>query len=267
MKRMVNRILPRFMAVFAVMGVLVFSGCSPAEEDHVAVEISISAAASMTDALQEINALYMQENSWVTLSVNFASSGTLQKQIENGAPVDVFISAAPAQMNALEEGGFLVDSSRRNLLNNKIVLIVPADSTLGLDSFMDLLDSGVVRIALGDPEFVPAGTYGKKALEILGIYDQLLPKLILGSDVRQVLGYVEGANVEAGIVYSTDAAITDGVVIVAEAPAEVNPLIVSPAAIIKGCQDIEAAQAYIDFLFGQEAAAIFAEYGFSLAEG
>ncbi len=247
---------------------LAMTGCNessaPATTAAIAepVELNVSAAASMTDALADVNEAYMQANSNVTIIANFASSGTLQKQIEQGAPADVFISAAAKQMNALQDGGLIIDNTRQDLLNNKVVLVVPGNSTLNLTDFMDLLNDDVTQIAIGDPEFVPAGTYGKQALELLGIYEQVQPKLILGSDVRQVLGYVEAGNVDAGLVYSTDAAITEGVKIVADAPAEINSKIVYPVAVIKGSEKVAAAEAYIAFLFSDEAKVIFEKYGF-----
>lgn len=228
------------------------------------VELNVACAASVTDALTAINNAYMAKNTNVTVVANFAASGTLQTQIEQGAPADVFLSAASKQMNALQEKGLIRDETRRDLLNNKVVMIVPADSTLGLGNYMDLTGDNVKQIAIGDPEFVPAGTYAKQAFELLGIWDSLQGKLIMGGTVREVLGYVEGGNVDAGIVYSTDAAITDGVTIVAHAPDEINSKIVYPVAVIKASTKVEAAQAYIDFLFSAEAKAIFNEYGFSV---
>jgi molybdate transport system substrate-binding protein len=226
----------------------------------------VSAAASMTDALQAVNDLYIQKNENVEIVANFASSGTLQKQIEQGAPADVFISAAAKQMNALQEGGLIIDDTRQDLLNNKVVLVVPVNSTLDITDFTDLLNDEVKQVAIGDPEFVPAGTYGKQALDVLGIYEQMREKLILGSDVRQVLGYVESGNVDAGIVYSTDAAITDKVKIAADAPEEVNSKIVYPVTIIKGSENVAAAEAYISFLFSNEAEVVFEKYGFSVVK-
>ncbi|MEJ2738284.1 MAG: molybdate ABC transporter substrate-binding protein [Dehalococcoidia bacterium] len=236
-----------------------FIGCNSAKS----VTLNVSAAASMTDALAEVNDIYLQENNNITILENFASSGTLQTQIENGAPVDVFISAAPKQMNALEEKNLILNDTRRNLLNNKVVLIVPDNSTLGLNDFTGLLNDDVKQIALGDPEFVPAGNYGKQALELLGIYEQVEPKLILASDVRQVLSYVEGGNVDAGIVYSTDAAISSTVRVAADAPDEINARIVYPVSVIKSSTNVEAANNYIDFLFSTKAKVIFEKYGFS----
>jgi len=230
------------------------------------VTLDVSAAASMTDALQAVNDLYIQKNANVKITANFASSGTLQKQIEQGAPADVFISAAAKQMNALQDEGLIVDDTRQDLLNNKVVLVVPTDSNVEISDFTDLINDDVKQVAIGDPEFVPAGTYGKQALELLGIYEQVQAKLILGSDVRNVLSYVESGNVDAGIVYATDAAITDNVKIAAAAPDEINSKIVYPVAVIKGSDNVDVAVSYINFLFGDEAAVIFEEYGFSVVD-
>jgi molybdate transport system substrate-binding protein len=246
--------------VILLLALPVISGCSkPAP-----VELNVSAALSLTDALQEVNDLYMQENENVTIVANFASSGTLQQQIQEGAPVDVFISAAAKQMNTLQDGGLIINETRQDLLNNKVVLVVPTDSTLNIADFTDLLNEDVKQVAIGDPESVPAGTYGKQALDLLGIYEQVQPKLILCSDVRQVLSYVEAGNVDAGIVFATDAAITDKVKIVADAPAEVNNKIVYPVAVIKASEQVEVAKAYISFLLSSDAKDVFEKYGFSL---
>ena len=237
------------------------TGCAP--KGH--ITLNVSAGAGLTDALKEVNSLYMQEKPNVAITPNFASSGTLQKQIENGAPADVFISAAAAQMDALQKQGLILDATRKDLLNNKVVLIVPNDSTLGLTSFTDLTSSKVEKLAMGDPEFVPVGMYGKKALDELGITAQIQSKLILGSDVRQVLSYVESGNVDAGIVYSTDAKISTKVKIVASAPDDVNAKVVFPVAVIKASTNQAAAQDYENFLFSSQAKAIFEKNGFSMA--
>jgi molybdate transport system substrate-binding protein len=226
------------------------------------VELNVSAAASLTDTLTDINALYITKNKNVKITANFAASGTLQKQIEQGAPADVFISAAAKQMQALQDGGLILNETRQNLLNNKIVLVVPSDSKLQINDFMDLLNDDVKQVVIGDPEFVPSGIYGKLALDQLGIYERIKSKLILQIDTPHVLGYVESGNVDAGIVYSTDATLTDKVKIAADAPAEVNNQIVYPIAVIKDSKNAEAAKAYIAFLFSNEAKAIFEKYGF-----
>ncbi len=246
---------------FLVLGFSSFglAGCS----EKTPVTLNISAAASLTDALNQINTLYTKENSTITITPNFASSGTLQKQIEQGAPCDVFISAAPTQMDNLEKGSLILTSSRKNLLNNKVVLVVPADSTLGLTSFNDLTKDIVKKIAIGDPKSVPAGTYGQQAFDKLGITESVQSKLILSSDVRQVLNYVESGDVDAGIVYSTDAVVSSKVTVVASAPTEINAKIIYPVAVVKASQNNGAAQDYIDFLFSTEAKEIFEKFGFT----
>ncbi len=249
------------LVLLTVTLLLSFAGCTP----KTSVTLNISAAASLTDALKEVNSLYAQENPNVTITPNLAASGTLQKQIENGAPVDVFISAAAAQMDALQEQGLILDATRKNLLNNKIVLIVPSDSTLGLTSFEGLTDDKVKKVAIGDPESVPAGKYGQQAFDELGITAQIQPKLILGSDVRQVLSYVESGNVDAGIVYSTDAKTSTKVKVVASAPDDINAKVVYPMAVIKASTNQAAARDYENFMFSSQAKAVFEKYGFSSA--
>jgi len=246
--------------VALMVSATMLSGCSTAAP----VDITVSAAASLTDVITEINALYMEKNSNVTITANFASSGTLQQQIEQGAPVDVFFSAAAKQMDNLQNGDLILVNTRQNVVNNSLVLVVPLDSTLNITSFEDLTTDKVQKIAVGDPSFVPAGNYAKQAFDLLGITSQIESKQIIGSDVRQVLTYVETGEVDAGCVYATDALISAGVKVVASAPAEINAKIIYPVAIIKASTNVEAAQAYINFLFTDEAKTIFEKYGFSM---
>ena len=167
-------------------------------------------------------------------------------------------------MNTLQDVGLIVDDTRQDLLKNKVVLVVPRNITLNLSDFNDLLNDNVKRIAIGNPPSVPAGDYGKQALEVLMIWEQVEPKLILCTDVRQVLSYVESGNVDAGVVYASDAAISSKVKIVADAPDEVNAKIVYPIAVIKVSTVVEAAKDYIDFLQSDKAKAIFEKYGFTV---
>ncbi len=230
-----------------------------------AVGINISAAASLTDVLKPINASYVAQNPNVTLTPNFASSGTLQTQIENGAPADVFISAAAAQMDNLQKENLLLNETRKGLLNNRVIMIVPNDSILGLTSFSDLTLDKVKKIAIGDPKSVPVGTYALQAFDELGITAQVQSKEVLGADAKQVLTYVESGNVDAGIVYSTDALTSTRVKVVAAAPADVNAKVVYPVAVVKASKNPDAARRYIDFLFGAQARALFEKHGFTLA--
>ncbi|MDD5700918.1 MAG: molybdate ABC transporter substrate-binding protein [Dehalococcoidales bacterium] len=236
---------------------------APSPTQAAPVTLNISVAASLTDAIKEINSLYIKDRPQVTITPNFASSGTLQQQIENGAPVDVFLSAAQAQMDNLQKKDLIVNDTRRNFVMNEVVMIVPDDSTLGLTSFNDLATDRVEKVAVGDPKSVPAGTYAHQAFDQLGITAQIQPKEILGSDVRQVLTYVESGNVDAGIVYSTDAMISSRVKVVASAPAEINAKIVYPVAVIKASRIPDAANDYLNFLFSVQAKTAFEKYGFT----
>jgi molybdate transport system substrate-binding protein len=241
------------------IALLIASGCASPK-----VTLNISAAASLTDVITELNAQYMKSNNSVEITTNFASAGTLQKQIENGAPTDIFISAASKQMDAIQQAGLIIDDTRKNLLNNKVVLIVPLNSTLNLTSFEGLTGENVKKIALGDPKSVPAGQYGQKVFDQLGITDQIKDKFVLGSDVRQVLTYVEGGNVDAGIVYLTDAMTSTQVKVVAEAPANINESVIYPIAVIKSSINPNEARKYIDFLSNSQSKEVFEKYGFSV---
>ncbi|MBV8882422.1 MAG: molybdate ABC transporter substrate-binding protein [Chroococcidiopsidaceae cyanobacterium CP_BM_RX_35] len=225
---------------------------------HSSSALTVSAAASLKDAMGDIKQLYTQTN----LTYNFGGSGSLQQQIEQGAPVDVFISAAPKQMNALQKKGLVLTETRKNLLRNEVVLIAPKTST-AVSDFKDLTNDKVKRIALGEPNSVPVGKYSQEVLTSLGLFAQLKPKIVFAKDVRQVLSYVETGNADAGIVYITDAKISNKVKIVATAPAKSHSSIVYPVAVLKDSKNIDAAKQFVQFLFSERAKAVFEKYGFS----
>jgi molybdate transport system substrate-binding protein len=252
-----TKLLPLIAAILAAISI---AGCAAP-----AATVNVSAAASLTDAIKEVNRLYIEANPNVTIIANFGSPGTLQKQIENGAPVDVFISAAAAQMDALQKQKLIIDDTRRNLLINKVVLIVPSGNPLGIGDFKDLVSDKVKKVAVGDPKSVAAGMYAQWIFDKFGIYDSLKSKLVLGADVRQVLTYVEGGNVDSGIVFLTDAKISSKVKIVANAPDDINAKVVYPVAMIQGSKNTLAALGYESFLFSSQARAVFEKYGFDLA--
>ena len=182
-------------------------------------EITVSAAVSLKDALDEIAQLYRAEKPDVAVHFNLGGSGTLQRQIEQGAPVDVFISASPDEMDKLEAKGLLLPGTRtESRRRTKWCSSFPVRTT-GIASFQDLAQPRVKLIAIGEPQTVPAGKYAQQVLTHLGLYDRLKPKFVLAKDVRQVLTYVETGNVDAGIVYATDARISPKVKVVATAPA------------------------------------------------
>ena len=224
-------------------------------------EITVSAAISLKDAVAEISHLYSSEHPGADVHFNLGGSGTLQRQIEQGAPVDIFISASPKEMDSLQSQGLLLPDTRKNLARNSVVLIVPAGST-SIRGFQDLTKAAVKTVAVGEPQTVPAGKYAQEVLTHFGIYDQLKPKLVLAKDVRQVLTYVETGNADAGIVYATDAKISKKVTVVATAPEDSHSPVVYPAAVIKNSKNAAAAKAFLDFLASEKARTVFQKYGF-----
>jgi molybdate transport system substrate-binding protein len=233
-------------------------------------QLTVSAAASLKDAMEEIEPLYQQQHPGTKIIYNFASSGSLQRQIEQGAPVDVFISAATKQMDALETKDLLLTGTRRDLLKNQMVLVTPASNTknlLKVDNFDDLTAKEITTIALGEPKSVPAGNYAQEVLTYFKIADQVNAKAVYGKDVRQVLHYVATGNVEAGIVYRTDVQVSDNVKIAAIAPQSSHTPVIYPIAVIKDSNNSEAARELVKFLTTPEAQTIFNKYGFISANG
>jgi molybdate transport system substrate-binding protein len=224
-------------------------------------ELTVSAAISLKDALDEISRLYSADHPAAAVHFNLGGSGTLQRQIEQGAPVDIFISASPKEMDSLQSQGLLLPATRKDLVKNSVVLIVPAGSTTVSD-FRDLTKPAVKTVAIGEPQTVPAGKYAQEVLTHFGIYDQLKSKLVLAKDVRQVLTYIETGNADAGIVYATDAKISRKVTVVATAPGDSHSPVVYPAAVIKNSANPAAAEAFLEFLSGEKARAVFQKYGF-----
>ncbi|NLP43554.1 MAG: molybdate ABC transporter substrate-binding protein [Peptococcaceae bacterium] len=255
--------------IFILVTMLLLSGCGgPAgsnqpQVDEGQTEILVSAAASMRYALVEIKDMYEAKKQDVIINYNFGSSGSLQKQIEQGAPVDLFISAAKTQMDALEEKDLIAEDSRLDILSNELVLIASKGNE-NIQSFADL--KLVDRIAIGTPESVPAGRYAKEALLSMDLWDSLEDKFIQAKDVTQVLTYVEKGEVDAGLVYGSDTYQLTNASIAAVAPAETHSPIVYPAAVLKQSANAEQAQAFLDFLTGSEAQEVFSKFGFKIKE-
>lgn len=224
----------------------------------------VSAAVSLKDALEEVKTAYQQTKPNVNINYNFGASGALQQQIEQGAPTDIFFSAAQKQMDTLASKNLILTDSRRNLLKNRLVLVVPRNSS-GVTSFRQLTDSRVKKIAVGEPRSVPAGQYAEETLKNLGILQQVRPKLVLGNNVRQVLSYVESGNANAGLVYITDAKSSDKVKQVATAAENLHSPIVYPVAALKSSKNAAAAREFVRFLSGSRALSIFQKYGFGRA--
>jgi molybdate transport system substrate-binding protein len=237
------------------------TGSSPDISPTPPDEVTVSAAISLKDALDEISHLYSTEHPDADVHFNLGGSGTLQRQIEQGAPVDIFISASPKEMDSLQSQGLLLPDTRKNLARNSVVLIVPAGST-SISSFQDLTKAVVKTVAVGEPQTVPAGKYAQEVLTHFGMYDQLKPKLVLAKDVRQVLTYVETGNADAGIVYATDAKISKKVTLVATAPEDSHSPVVYPVAVIKNSKNAAGAKAFLEFLASEKARTVFQKYGF-----
>lgn len=257
-----KRGLSVLMALVLVFGVV---GCSKKVEENNISEtqsITVSAAASLTDAMAEIAYQFEKEKN-ITITFNFASSGKLQKQIEEGAPVDVFVSAGKKQMDALEANNLIDKDSREDLLKNKLVMIVANEYNDKINEVSDLVDKEL-KLSIGVPETVPVGQYAKETLEYLKLWDGLSSNIVFAKDVSQVVTYVEKGEVAAGIVYSSDAARIDSSTVKQEFADETHRPIVYPAAIIESSNQKETGKMFLEYLRTEEVKEIFNKYGFQL---
>jgi len=230
-------------------------------------EILVAAAASLKNAYEDkLIPMFEEANPGVTVKGTYDSSGKLQTQIEEGLEADVFMSAAKKQMTALDEEGTIASDTITDLLENKIVLIVPTGNEKKLEKFEDIENAD--SIALGDPASVPAGQYAQEALTNLGIWDKIQDKVSFGTNVTEVLNQVAAASADAGIVYATDAAsMADQVEVVAEAPeGSLAKKVIYPVAVVKGTAHEEVAKEFVAFLQTDKAITVFEEYGFSSAQ-
>lgn len=228
------------------------------------VTILVAAAASLKNAYeQELIPLFESQNPGITVEGTYDSSGKLQTQIEEGLEADVFMSAAMKQMNALDDEGMIASDTMVRLLENKIVLIVPAGGEEGFTQFTDLASAD--SIALGDPASVPAGQYAEEALGSLGIWEEIQDRVSFGTNVTEVLNQVAAGSADAGIVYATDAAsMADQVTVVAEAPeGSLKDKVIYPVAVVKDTAHEPQARAFVEFLQSEQALEIFRQYGFA----
>lgn len=226
------------------------------------VQLTVSAAASLKDVLTELSSEYKKDHPNVTVKFNFGSSGALQQQIEQGAPADLFFSAAQDKFDRLVEQGLISKSDSVNLLENSLVLIVPKEKAKQVKSFEDLTKSGVDKLAVGKPESVPAGKYAKETLTSLHLWSKVQSKIVYGKDVRQVLSYVETGNADAGAVYRTDALTSDQVKAVETAASDLHTPIVYPLGIVKNTKHREQAEQFYKFLQSDESVKKMEKYGF-----
>jgi molybdate transport system substrate-binding protein len=228
-----------------------------------AQEVTLSVAISMKDAVETLGRQFVQSRSGVVLRYNFGSSGELQKQIEAGAPVDLFISAAQRQMDELAQKSLINAATRRVFARNVLTVVKPAASTLDISKPADLLGPRVQRIVVGNPKTVPVGQYAEESLKALGLWDRVQPKLVYSENVRQALDYVARGEVEAGFVYTTDVPVRAAQVVEAFRPAEDTYRPVTyPVAVVKDAKQPALAQAFIDLLVSRDGQAVLARFGF-----
>jgi molybdate transport system substrate-binding protein len=223
--------------------------------------LRVSAAASLADVLAEINPAF-SKTSGSKVQLNLGASSTLARQIEQGAPADVFFSADRAKMDGLAAKGLVVNETREDQLSNALVVVVPNDSAAQFKSIQDLTAKNVGRIATGDPKAVPVGIYARSYFEKAGIWKDLEPKIVATENVRGALAAVESGNVDAGIVYKTDAAISRKVKVALEIPSMEDLKIVYPMAILKSSTQPKLAAQYLEFLDTPASKTVFEKFGF-----
>ena len=226
-----------------------------------AADLTVSAAASLTNAFRELGPAFEAHNPGTKVLFNFAASDTLLAQISKGAPSDVFAAADQEAMDRADSQKLLASGSRRNFVANTLVLVTPGDSGLSLKRLADLLKAEVKRVAIGNSTSVPVGRYAKGALEAAQVWAAVEPKLVFAQNVRQALDYVARGEVEAGLVYATDAAAQKDKVKVAFAIPTESP-IRYPIAAVAGGPNPDAARKFVDFVMSLEAQAVLARHGF-----
>lgn len=257
MKTATRFLIPFFTATALLVAPLLPGNATTAEK----AAIRVSAAISLKDALSALKEMYAKKEPNLEIQFNLASSGMLQKQIEEGAPVDLFISAGKKQMDELAAKGLIIPATRQDLLGNEIVLIVSKEKKRSIRSFADL-PAKAQSISIGQPESVPAGKYAKETLTNLKLWGKVEKRIMFAKDVRQVLAYVESGNVDAGMVYQSDTVVLKSGVVVTVAPKGSHSAILYPMAVIKASKQSASARKFMEFLKTPEAARIFAGYKF-----
>lgn len=255
-----------------MLSVLIISCSAPKESASVSkeaapaepsVELNISAAASLKEAMADIQTEFSKVKPNVTLTVNFGASGSLQQQIEQGAPCDIFISAGQSQMKALDDKFLLLENTKKDLVKNDLVLVGPKDTTL--TGLSDLTGDKVKKIAVGEPASVPAGKYADEVFIKLGIKDAVVSKLVFAKDVKEVLAWSTSGNAEAGFVYKSDALSNKDVKVIETIAEDKHSPITYPVGIIKASKNPDVAKAFEDFLFTDTCKKIFEKYGYGIA--
>lgn len=251
----------RFCVTIGVLVLfMVLPGCT--QEAQKQAELNVYAAISLTDALGEIGTAFTAENG-VKIFYNFAASTTLQRQLEKGATADVFISASPRQVVALETNGLLEAESRKDLLTNRLVLVSDESAGISMETLTNLAVPEISRVAIGHPNIVPAGTYAKEALVHFGLWETLQSKFVFGTDVRATLAYVTAGNADVAIVYKTDTTLTRRIKVLYQLPSEAYTSIIYPAVIMKGSPHKQLARRFMTYLHSMESGKVFEKHGFT----
>ena len=272
--------MKKFLRVFLVLTMILgITACSSKQADKKETKVektekkklNVFCAASMTETMEQIKKVYEEKHKDIELVYTFDSSGTLKKQIEQGADADIFISAAQKQMNALDksktpEASVVIDEATRfNLLENKVVLAVSKGNSLGLKDFTDLTKAEISKIALGNSD-VPVGQYSEELLKNLKIWDEIQKKVTLGSNVKEVTTWIKEGVANCGIIYATDA-YSAGLEVVATAKeGMIKTPVLYPAAVLKNSKNAKEAKEFLEFLKGDECKAIFEKVGFTRAK-
>ena len=229
------------------------------------VTLTVSSGAGLRNVMEAVQQTYTQITPNVTINYNFAASGVLRRQIEQGSPVDIALLASQEDMDGLQSQNLLLEGTRRNLLKSEVALIVPQNFT-GISSFQDLTSQNIKRIAIGEPRSVPLGQYAEEVFKYFGIGDRVQSKLVYARSALEIMSYVESGNVDAGIVHDTNAKQSDRVRIVAIAPAASHKPVIYPIAILRNSRNTSAARAFIHFLSSDRAKAIFQQYGYGIPQ-
>jgi molybdate transport system substrate-binding protein len=249
----------RVARIFLLAFLLVAGSALPC----VAAELLFSVAISLKEAVEELGRQFVTERPGLTLRYNFSGSGELAKQIEAGAPVDLFLSAGERQMDELQQRGLILPQTRVAFAGNVLVVVTPVAGTLDLSRPADLLSPVVKRIVIGNPKTVPVGQYSEESLRNLGLWERVQPRLVFAENVRQALEYVSRGEVDAGFVYATDVALRPGRIREAfRPPGDSYRPVVYPVAVVRGTRHPELARAFIDLLLSRRGQALLARLGF-----
>lgn len=250
------------LVVFPLLLLLLLSACTEkSTTEDIPISLTVSAAVSLTDALEEIKTNYEKETN-VELTFNLGGSGSLAQQIQQGAPVDVFISANQDWMDTLEKEDLILNATREDITGNKLVLIAGVSSDINYQSVNDISTDDIEQISIGNPESVPAGKYSEQVLKNLNIWNDFESKLILGKDVRQVLTYVETGNVDIGFVYESDALFSDDIKILTTVEDGLHDPVIYPAAVLTDTKYEKESTDFVTYMASEEAQKILAKYGF-----